>query len=111
MKYMQNIVYPMKLMSSNLCCPPPMDWLKINVDGGLNVQSEDGGAGVAIRHDNESFFASKCSRLAELLAAREGVKLLDHLGIQKVILKMDNFGCGRKKLKSAEVDRSYGSLI
>ena len=52
---MQNIVYPMKLMSSNLCCPPPMDWLKINVDGGLNVQSEDGGAGVAIRHDNESF--------------------------------------------------------
>ena len=38
-----------------------------------------------------NLFAGKCSRfsyvdlvLAELLAAREGVKLLDHLGTQKV---------------------------
>ena len=54
-------------MSSNLCWPPLMDWLTINVDGGLNVQSEDGGAGVAIRHDNESFLQVNALDLSNYL--------------------------------------------
>jgi hypothetical protein len=41
--HLENIVPPMKHVSSNLWCSPNTNKLMINVDGGLNIQSRDGG--------------------------------------------------------------------
>lgn len=76
---------------------PPVDWVKINVDGACNVQTGSIGAGGLILDHNGSWMigfvhniGKGCPLLAEGWAAATGLELASSKGFSSVILESDS---------------------
>jgi ribonuclease HI len=93
--------------------PPPKGWIKVNTDASFIGENHPGGTGAVVRDSDGKVLLAACSPVpgcrdaedAESKGAWLGLKLLDGLGHDKVILELD---CANavKALSSREPDRS-----
>jgi hypothetical protein len=91
----------------------PRGWIKINSDAAFSGESHPGGAGAIVRDSAGRVLMAACSPLpgcrdaedAEARSALLGVKLIEGLGHEKVILELDYAAAG-KVIGSDEIDRS-----
>ncbi|KNA19524.1 hypothetical protein SOVF_059630 [Spinacia oleracea] len=81
-------------------CNPPNGWIALNTDGASKGSPGPAGGGGALRDQTGCFikgFAANfglCSSYkAELLAASIGLEMAKNMGIEKLVLQMDNQAC------------------
>ena len=79
---------------------PPIGWFTINTDGAAKGSPGPSGGGGVLRDNRGMFlrgfaanFGMGSAFKAELLAAEIGLEMAVQLGIQKIILQMDNKAC------------------
>ncbi|KAM0824250.1 hypothetical protein ACQ4PT_070330 [Festuca glaucescens] len=92
---------------------PPVGWIEVNTDASFIGSDKSGGAGAVGRDSNGGVSIAACSPMARCHDAEEaeakeallGIKLLQNLGFDKVILELDCVAVARA-LRSEEVDRS-----
>jgi ribonuclease HI len=76
---------------------PPRDWNKLNTDAAFSGENHPGGAGAIVRDSDGRVLMAACSPLtscrdaedAEARSALLGVKLIEGLDHEKVILELD----------------------
>lgn len=79
---------------------PPMDWVALNTDGAAKGSPGEAGGGGILRDNRGNFLRGFSANLgtctaykAELLAAEKGLEMALEVGVQKLILQMDNKAC------------------
>lgn len=78
--------------------PPPLDWVKINVDASFILAQNKSCSGVIIRNSSGEIIATCCNLtwpvssvfMAEAKAVVHGLKLATDLGFQHLIIESDS---------------------
>jgi ribonuclease HI len=101
--------------ATNKTCwqPPPEGWIKINIDASFNAGSSLRGAGAVARDCKGKVILAACSPIqkcgdaeqAEAIAAMRGLKLLEGMGHDRILLESD-YTAVVAALRSPEPDRS-----
>jgi ribonuclease HI len=92
---------------------PPSSWVKLNTDASFIGCTKPGGAGAVVRDSNGRVLLAACTPLprcadtedAEAKAALVGIRLIQGMGYERVILELDCLAVS-KALRSAGTDRS-----
>ena len=98
--------------------PPPIGWLKVNIDGAFCASSSSGGVGVIVRDSDGRIVAGMCKRLShvmgpdmvEAMAGRVACVLATSYNLSPIVFESD---CMKviNASKNEEVDNSSFGLI
>jgi ribonuclease HI len=99
--------------------PPPMGWIKINIDGAFKHSENWGGGGAVIRDHDGGFIAGACcffphvadAEGTELLACKQGILLARDEHHDRVILETDSTVVAAKLSKEGQDLSLNGPLV